>query len=122
MPKKKAENTEETKQIEIEKKLDAETQAVSVENTGTVETGNEIVRPEDFGVVANVEAPEGSLEEEPVIKSGFAKVKLENFTGGTYRDAQFDGEGVCERISRETLESLAQQFPGIKVADFEVIE
>jgi hypothetical protein len=54
--------------------------------------------------------------EEPVIKSGFKKVKASEFRG-TYKDAQFDDNGVCKNISETTLNSLLTDFPNIKLEE-----
>ena len=53
--------------------------------------------------------------EEPIIKSGFAKVRISNFRGG-YGDAHFNDDGLCERISHGTLDELLKQFPGVEIA------
>ena len=62
-----------------------------------------------------------SDDNSPVVKSNFAKVQVEGFCG-TYKDAKFDDEGVCERISLETLECLSKDFPGIKFVKGEEID
>lgn len=70
------------------------------------------------GVVRAEETDEETFE--PVIKSGFMKVKAEQFRG-SYKDAQFDDDGVCPRISKGTLELLQMDFPGIKIVEAEEI-
>lgn len=58
---------------------------------------------------------------ERVVKSNFARIQLKNFRG-SYKDAQFDDDGVCARISQETLTALKTQFPGIEVISAEIID
>ncbi len=54
--------------------------------------------------------------EEPVVKSGFKKVKAAEFRG-SYKDAQFDDDGVCQRITEKTLNELQTDFPGIELEE-----
>lgn len=55
------------------------------------------------------------------LKSNFAKVQLNNFRG-SYKDAFFNDDGVCSRISKDTLEALKRDFPGINVTEFQIID
>lgn len=56
--------------------------------------------------------------EEPFIKSGFRKVRANEFRG-SYKDAQFDDNCICHRISEATIESLKTDFPGIQLEEIE---
>lgn len=55
------------------------------------------------------------MDDEVMLKSNFFKIRIKNFRG-TFSDAVFDDNGMCERISESTLRQLIDQFPN---ADFE---
>lgn len=59
--------------------------------------------------------------EQPLVKGGFLKVRINNFRG-TFKDALFDDDGVCERISEETMRTLANDFPGVEVVSYEELD
>lgn len=69
---------------------------------------------------AEAKAPDEvqATEGEGIVKSGFLKVKIRDFRG-SFLDAKFDDDGVCDRISEQTLRTLASEFPGIDVIAYE---
>lgn len=56
-----------------------------------------------------------------LVKRGFARVRIPEFRG-SFEDAVFDDNGVCERINEATFASLIRQFPGAQVAEFVEVE
>ncbi|MBS1796993.1 MAG: hypothetical protein JSS81_24415 [Acidobacteria bacterium] len=92
--------------------------------TQTVPTGEDPVRDEaapEATIPNDVDqAPktEPEADEEPIVKSGFKKIRVKEFRGSFGR-AKFDDDGICEAIDEETFNQLRKQFPG---AEYEFID
>lgn len=104
--KKPAETTESVAEVK-QTAITEETPAPAAEVSNEVENKAPVVPAPDAEVTEKTE--------EPIIKSGFRKIKASNFRG-SYQDAKFDDEGCCE-ITETTLASLKADYPGIEIEE-----
>ena len=96
----------------------AKSQDDPAEPSADVEPSPEVQPPDpDASHEAPIESEPAELEQ-PIVKSNFLKVQIRDFRG-SFLDAKFDDNGVCERISEQTLRTLASEFPGIDVVDYQ---
>lgn len=118
---KSAKTAEETKPADDEKSVDEQKPA----ETAASETAVNSEEQQLNEATENSATSESSDEEdkkahkskdEPVVKSGYKKVRVKDFRG-TFGDAKFNDDCVCDAISDETLAILNKQFPGAEIEE-----
>lgn len=81
----------------------------------TVSTADETAAANQTAAQA-ADSNETAAEDQPVVKSGGRRVKVKDFFG-SYKDAQFNDDGVCSKISDATLDSLRADYPGAEIEE-----
>jgi hypothetical protein len=116
------EKTEATQAAAAEEKVE-EVKETATTEAAAEETAKEEAATETADESAAAESGENAPAEESadVVKSGFYKVKVDKFSG-SYKDAVFDDNGICSRISVDTLLALKSQYPGAKITPLDKAE